>query len=380
MDKILREPTKAVRSYGLDLMRAIAISLVLLAHFAQKIEFLGFWGVELFFALSGFLIGNILWRSFSQTESWSFAYLFNFWKRRWWRTLPNYYLFLIVSLVFSYLVYASIPEVNEFVHYLYFGQNLFTPNGTFFGVSWSLCIEEWFYLSFPLLLFILSFFKMKKVMCYGITLSVYIIGALSMRYYFGGLYEDVALRGITLARLDAIAYGVLAAFITSQIQPGKFAALIAFGIGVLLISSPGIIAVLKNVTYHEMNYNPVYLATVPLGASFMIPFMNTLKKPKRLFRFMAKPIYNFSLWSYSIYLSHIPFLYLGYYLLDDYRTSFVGNLLSKFFGLILTVFFSALIFKYFETPFTKKRPKELKPGTQINYRSEKDSIEKIPPL
>lgn len=380
MDKILRDPSKAARSYGLDLMRAIAISLVLLAHFAQKIEFLGFWGVELFFALSGFLIGNILWRSFSQTESWSFAYLFNFWKRRWWRTLPNYYLFLLVSLIFSYLVYASIPAVNEFVHYLYFVQNLFTPNGTFFGVSWSLCIEEWFYLTFPLLLFILSFFKMKKVLCYGITLFIYILAAIAMRYYFADLYEDAALRGITFARLDAIAYGVLAAFITSQIQPGKFVTLIAFVIGLLLICSPGIIAIFRNITYHEMKYNTVYLATVPLGASFMIPLMNTLNKPKQFFRFMAKPIYNFSLWSYSIYLSHIPFLYLGYYILDDYRASFLGNLLSKILGFILTVFFSALIFKYFETPFTKKRPKELRSGTQTNYGSEKDKIETIPPL
>ena len=304
MDKILREPTKAVRSYGLDLMRAIAISLVLLAHFAQKIEFLGFWGVELFFALSGFLIGNILWRSFSQTESWSFAYLFNFWKRRWWRTLPNYYLFLIVSLVFSYLVYASIPEVNEFVHYLYFGQNLFTPNGTFFGVSWSLCIEEWFYLTFPLVLFSLSCLKLQKKICYALTLLIYILAAICLRYYFVGVYDEGAIRGITFARLDAIAYGVLVSFVTVQIPMSKNVILIAFTLGLALIASPGIIAMLNDISYHEMKYNPIYLTAVPLGASFMIPFMNTLKKPKRLFRFMAKPIYNFSLWSYSISVSY----------------------------------------------------------------------------
>ena len=156
--------------------------------------------------------------------------------------------------------------------------------------------------------------------------------------------------------------------------------LIAFTLGLALIASPGIIAMLNDISYHEMKYNPIYLTAVPLGASFMIPFMNTLKKPKRLFRFMAKPIYNFSLWSYSIYLSHIPLLYLGYYIFREYRLSFIGNLTSKIFGLALTIVCSALVFRFFETPFTKMRPKELKHTSEEILINEEDKIEKIPPL
>ncbi|RYE13802.1 MAG: hypothetical protein EOP34_08005 [Rickettsiales bacterium] len=86
--------TSTHRSFGLDLARAIAIGLVLMSHFGHNaLDALGFWGVELFFALSGFLIGQILWRNFSQTDNWSGKQILNFWQRRWWRTLPNYYLF-----------------------------------------------------------------------------------------------------------------------------------------------------------------------------------------------------------------------------------------------------------------------------------------------
>jgi peptidoglycan/LPS O-acetylase OafA/YrhL len=89
------------RSFGLDLLRAIAISLVLLAHFVKAFDKLGFWGVELFFALSGFLIGKILWNSFNQNQYYSFPLIINFWQRRWWRTIPNYWLFLLVMIVYQ---------------------------------------------------------------------------------------------------------------------------------------------------------------------------------------------------------------------------------------------------------------------------------------
>ena len=50
----------APRKFGLDVVRACAISLVLVAHFEKRLDFVGIYGVELFFALSGFLIGGIV--------------------------------------------------------------------------------------------------------------------------------------------------------------------------------------------------------------------------------------------------------------------------------------------------------------------------------
>lgn len=104
-------PSESKRVFGLDLMRSVAILLVLLSHTLMLFRFQypmtgwgalsGILGVELFFVLSGFLIGGILLRSFEKSCR---GYdLLHFWRQRWFRTLPNYYLFLIINLGVAYL-------------------------------------------------------------------------------------------------------------------------------------------------------------------------------------------------------------------------------------------------------------------------------------
>ncbi len=93
------------RNYSLDVLRACAILLVLASHclffiiqiFPQSDAvkrisyFCGFWGVELFFILSGFLIGKII-RELVVLDS--NHWIIFFWIRRWFRTIPCYFLFL----------------------------------------------------------------------------------------------------------------------------------------------------------------------------------------------------------------------------------------------------------------------------------------------
>jgi peptidoglycan/LPS O-acetylase OafA/YrhL len=100
------------RNIGLDYLRALAISIVLFNHaligFYFEPSILKFEGliaaisastvlsIEWLFILSGFLIGNMMIRSFEKNQNW-FSAARDFWLRRWFRTIPNYYLFLAIN-------------------------------------------------------------------------------------------------------------------------------------------------------------------------------------------------------------------------------------------------------------------------------------------
>ena len=136
------------RYFGLDMLRAAAILGVFLSHeVGMKIAGTPVFstlnsGVDLFFVLSGFLIGGICFRSVRNDD---FS-IWKFWRSRWWRTLPPYIaaiLFYVALRPFC----TQLPPV--YPYYLVFLQNYLGVVG--FGPSWSLCVEEHFYLFLPIL-------------------------------------------------------------------------------------------------------------------------------------------------------------------------------------------------------------------------------------
>lgn len=143
-------PTRLI---GLDIVRGGAMTSVLFAHarflMDKPGDFLflsvtGKFGVELFFVLSGFLIGAILIRTGEKEIS--FSSLSRFWVRRWLRTLPAYF----AVLIFVWLVFDKFD-----ILYFVFLQDLVIGDWNILPVSWTLVIEEWFYLLFPPVCFIL---------------------------------------------------------------------------------------------------------------------------------------------------------------------------------------------------------------------------------
>ena len=124
--------------------------VVLYPHFGDALAIFGhggFYGVELFFVLSGFLIGQILIRNGSdlgQAGNVAFFYV-----RRWFRTLPLFFLFLIVNIAFERFFRAHPVGFGEGLSHGFFLRNFASFQMTFFPESWSLAIEEWFYLLFP---------------------------------------------------------------------------------------------------------------------------------------------------------------------------------------------------------------------------------------
>ncbi len=139
----------ANRSFGLDLLRAAAIAAVIFDHEVTKtgIPILeGMDGVGLFFVISGFLVGRIYFRD-SRKPSFT---LLGFWGSRWWRTLPPYAAAIGLYILVRHTT-GSLAPVQPPLPWWYalFLQNYLGITG--FGVTWSLCVQEHFYLTLPLI-------------------------------------------------------------------------------------------------------------------------------------------------------------------------------------------------------------------------------------
>jgi len=348
------------RNFGLDLARALAISMVVVSHFVQSaFGNLGFWGVELFFALSGFLIGQIIWRSFSEGGRCSFKRIFNFWSRRWWRTLPNYYLFFLFAIGVAYINKQGVPALSRLTDYLWFGQNLTNFYWEFYVVAWSLCIEEWFYFLFPLVLFVLSlapFSGKTKFIC---ALAIFFIGSMIMRYVLISNGHGNALRTITFSRLDSIACGVTMSFILVNFDVKQVWKNFGVLLGMVFVVSPVVYARILHIPFDDAIQNPIILLLTPLGFALMLPVAANLKEPAFGKKFIIPVVKNLSLWSYSIYLSHLTIMWQIYYVMNNYRSHGYINFLSKVIGLVIVLLVSSALYKYFEKPLTERRPAEI---------------------
>ena len=158
---------------GLDAMRASAILMVVLFHWGIPTS--GALGVIVFFVLSGFLITGMLIKERGRTGTIAIG---SFYRRRAFRIFPAFYLCWIVTITLSLRAHAEINWEHAFESFFYladYGRALLPLKDQYnypMGVSWSLAVEEQFYLLWPLALLWIS--KAKR----PIRIVVEIIGAL----------------------------------------------------------------------------------------------------------------------------------------------------------------------------------------------------------
>ena len=147
-------PSPHPRQPGLDLLRAIAIVMVVWYHSAgfgfrlpSDVHRFGWVGVDLFFVLSGYLIGGQILAQLQERGSFRFG---RFYARRALRILPVY--LVVVAVYFLLPDWRERPVISPLWKYLLSVQNIGLQSGTAFSHAWSLAVEDQFYLLLPLLL------------------------------------------------------------------------------------------------------------------------------------------------------------------------------------------------------------------------------------
>lgn len=210
------------RRPGLDLLRALAIIVVVIYHagimgfpWAGRVHRFGWIGVDLFFVLSGYLIGGQLMGPIARDRQ---INLGRFFARRALRILPAY---LVVLFIYALLPsWREFPEMTPLWKFLASVQNIGLHGGTAFSHAWSLAVEDQFYLCLPFLLLFVSRCRRAAV----IIPCVIVIGGLFLRAFLAwqnpGATGGVSFRGFqtwiyypSWTRLDPLVFGVALAAI-----------------------------------------------------------------------------------------------------------------------------------------------------------------------
>lgn len=372
------------RNFGLDIYRSIAILMVLACHSfgffyngwfnaTPLIWALGL-GVEVFFALSGFLIGGILIRDIVEQPQPVSAprRLFAFYIRRWLRTLPLYYLLVIVSLYYTQWPHFSLTSVSidhtTLIANLLFIQNFRQKWLAFQPVTWSLTIEEWFYLLVALGMLAISLVKQRRlraqlVLLFGLAV---ILASLSYRisdFLVNHNNWDIGMRQQIFMHMDALMFGVLAAWLSHYYPDlyarlahsrrfGALAAAMVIFIGYRYVYSP-----LLDPTINDSLLAPT-LCISALGVGFaalVMVFQAQFTVTSATPTWVVGVFRHLSTRSYGYYLIHWPIFVLLQRALTP--GSLAQHVAINIVALALTFPIANVVHVYYERPFMRLRDK-----------------------
>ncbi len=299
---------------GLDTLRALAIAWVLMTHYdgfvSRQQAFgamggIGWAGVDLFFVLSGYLIGRQIAMPFARGEAWSPG---RFIARRLLRTLPNYLVVLLVYVLFPGPPLAG-TSMAPLWRFLTFTQNVGLAYGETFTHSWSLCIEEQFYVLLPLAALAYAPWGRSPRVAWAAVAGGVVLGVLARGIAFTnhGLGAfDAPVYYSTLCRFDEFLPGVAVALLES-FHPGPFATLRRHGHAMLLAGVLASAAVLYGLAG---DLPSPFMATTfgfsLLAIAFSLLVLAALSPGSLLHRLRIPGAASLALWSYAIYLVHKP--------------------------------------------------------------------------
>ncbi len=324
--------------YGLDLLRGISGYGVAICHFYAFIykniflEYLSFIFVEFFFVLSGFVLFPQLLKILENKKN-----LFIFYKRRWLRTLPLFF----ICLIFISLMFEKFLTI-DFFKYFFFIQDI-VPNFlevSYYPVVWSLSIEEFFYLAFPIFLLFLNKNNFLKKCVYLFLFLIFI------KIFFVDYFDSYFIRTGTLLRFDAILLGFLMRYVYLR-----------FDLKLSLIFSATLIFLyiyLQDFILSNKDLFMIKLCFILFLQLFSAIILILFTKIEDLFNFsLFKKISTLiSKQTYSVYLTHMILIYL----LIDLNIYITIKFIIYLFLLIAI---STISYYFIEKPILKTRPRYL---------------------
>lgn len=333
----------------IDGLRALAVLPVILFHAGFETFSGGFVGVDVFFVISGYLITTII---LAELEQGKFS-IVNFYERRFRRILPALLLVMLVCIPFAWM-WLLPSDMKDFSRSLVavsvFASNiLFWRESGYFDTAaelkpllhtWSLAVEEQYYVLFPLFLMLFWRFGKRWIL---VTLCLVFAGSLVVAQWAS--YADPAAAFYLLpTRGWELLIGAFAAFGLSKANQkdfGKAVSELGGWLGVALI----LYAVF---TYSKATPFPGIYALVPtLGAVLIILFAT---QQTTVGRFVGnKAFVGVGLISYSAYLWHQPlFAFARHKQADDY------NLLIYAILSLVALILAYFSWRYVEAPFRAK--------------------------
>ena len=340
----------------IDGLRAIAVSAVIFYHaqldiFDQKVFEGGFVGVDIFFVISGYLITSLILKELITTGKFSFRY---FYERRARRILPALIVVILASLpaAWLFLVPGNFIEFTKSILYsLGFSSNFyFHYSGLQYGTedgllkpllhTWSLSVEEQYYILFPIiLLFIFKFFRKYLL---GILLFGFLISLL-MAEWGSRNYPAATFYFLHTRMWELIAGSLLAYFEIFKKKRTKNSFLN------LIFPSVGIILIIHSIFfYNDKIFHPsLYTLSPVIGVSLIIWYS---KKEELITKILSSRIFvGIGLISYSMYLWHYP-IFAFARIKSDLPSQY-----DKFEWIVLTIFLSILSYFFIEKFFRNKK-------------------------
>lgn len=368
--QLLAVPNWSVRIPALDGLRGIAILLVLLRHsfFGMQTSSrvlgkvlsagqLTWSGVDLFFVLSGFLIGGIVLDARKSPR-----YFQTFYIRRAYRIFPLYglvtTLFLIRHLHFRFLPghFGDVSPLSiPWWSYVTLTQNFWMAHEGWYGavamaVTWSLAVEEQFYLTIPLLVRMIP----PKRLLY-VLLSV-VVGAPTLRILVRHIlpHGDYACYVLMPCRADALCLGVLAAM---AVRYGRAWNLLLLRRNVLCGMTSVLFAGVAYMIYR--GYEQFSAPMTTFGYSWLALFYTgclliAVSASARSEVLCNSWLMNLGTVAYCSYLIHLPMIQASRRLLELRLSPEKAWLPGGLLGVTVTLIIAALSWRYFEKPLLRR--------------------------